>query len=590
MGSVAMTRENQNSTEHVRVAGSKRLSVSRRHAIKGLALASLGGGVANAVIRKPGLAVRGSGYPTAVQFAGDVIRATAKSPGAETESGRVRGYSRKGINIFKGIPYGADSGGENRFLPSKKPLPWTGVRASLYPSHVCPQPSFTTNSGDEALWLFMWEEGVRKEDCLSLNIWTPGLDNAKRPVMVWLHGGAYTMGSSAESPSYDGENLARNGDVVIVSLNHRLGVFGYLNLAEYGEEYANSGANGLLDIVCGLEWIRDNIANFGGDPNRVTIFGQSGGGMKVTVLMAMPPAKGLFHSAIVQSGSLLGAVTPEDSLEMTWKLLKKLEVNGKDLSQLKKVPADRLLEVAMGVNALHGPIGLPGIVDFRHSALLKSWAPVAGNSAIPDQPFHSKAPQCSVDVPLIVCTTLNEFTNGVDKPDCFNMTEDELKAKVGAAWPDRVDAILKVYRKSSPESNAFQLWSAIAASTARAMALEQCRMKAEQKAAPAFSCRFDWQSPVLDGRVMALHGMDLSFVFDNTSKFENMTGDGPEARTLAKRMSRAWIRFATSRDPNHSGIPTWKPFDPFTQGTMVWDNECSFREHVDDECITVTSA
>lgn len=355
---------------------------TRRDLIKSLALASVAGGIGSHSAAGS-TASAASGYPKLAPTTRDPVQATGTGPAVETQFGRIRGYIRKGIHTFKGIPYAADTSGANRFLPAQKPKPWSGIRPCLFPSHVCPQPSFTANSGDEYLWLFMWDEGVHKEDCLSLNVWTPGVDNAKRPVMVWLHGGAYTMGSSTESPSYDGENLARNGDVVMVSLNHRLGVFGFLNLAEYGDQYANSGANGMLDIVAGLQWVRDNIANFGGDPNRVTIFGQSGGGMKVTVLMAMPPAKGLFHRAIVQSGSLLGAVTPDDSLVMTAKLLEKLEITGRDLSKLNQISADELLNVAMGVNAMRGPVGRQGIVDYRQSALLKSWAPVAGNAAIP---------------------------------------------------------------------------------------------------------------------------------------------------------------------------------------------------------------
>jgi para-nitrobenzyl esterase len=235
------------------------------------------------------------------------------------------------------------------------------------------------------------------------------------------------------------------------------------------------------------------------------------------------------------------------------------------------------------------PVSSRGIVDWRHSALLQGWAPVSGNAAIPEQPFNPKAPECSANVPVIVCTTLNEFVNGVGQPDCFKMTEEELKANVEKAWPGKAAAIVETYRRSYPGANHFQLWSVIAASSSREMSLEQCRLKTEQKAGPAYCCRFDWQSPVLDGRPMAQHGMDLAFVFDNTAKFENMTGDGAAARALAARMSQAWIQFARSGNPNHSGIPRWKPFDPATNGTMLFDDECAFCEHLDDECQKVTS-
>jgi para-nitrobenzyl esterase len=517
----------------------------------------------------------------------DPVRVSATNPVVETEYGKVRGYVRNGICTFKGIPFAADTSGVNRFMPAQKPQPWTGVRSCLYPGHVCPQPSFTANAGDEYSWIFSWEEGVRKEDCLSLNVWTQGMDNGKRPVMVWLHGGGFTMGSSTESPSNDGENLARRGDVVMVSLNHRLGVFGHLNLAQYGDRYANSGAVGMLDIVTALEWVRNNIANFGGDPGRVTIFGQSGGGGKVSTLMAMPSAKGLFHRAIVQSGSMLGAVTPEYSIGMTEKLLKNLGLSGTEIDKLQQIPADQLLATASKLEA--APVTATGIIDYRHPALFKGWAPVAGNAALPEQPFNPKAPEVSATVPMIVGTTLNEFINGVDNPDCFKMTEEELRAKVRNVWPDRVDAIVAAYRKNLPGANSFQLWSVIGASSPRSMSIEQCRLKAEQKAAPAFCFRFDWQTPILDGRPMAQHGSDMAFAFDNTARFENMTGDGPAARALAARMSEAWIQFARTGDPNHVGIPHWKPFDPSTNGTMVFDNACAFREHLDDECLKLTA-
>jgi len=272
---------------------------------------------------------------------------------------------------------------------------------------------------------------------------------------------------------------------------------------------------------------------------------------------------------------------------MTEKLLRNLDISGKDVNKIHQVSTDRLLEAASGVGM--PPVSSRGIVDWRHSALLQGWAPVSGNAAIPEQPFNPKAPVCSASVPVIVCTTLNEFVNGVGQPDCFKMTEEELKANVEKAWPGKAAAIVETYRRSYPGANRFQLWSVIAASSSREMSLEQCRLKVEQKASPAYCCRFDWQSPVLDGRPMAQHGMDLAFVFDNTAKFENMTGDGAEARALAARMSQAWIQFARSGNPNHSGIPRWKPFDPATKGTMLFDNECAFCEHLDDECQKVTS-
>src|SRR5690242_2448646 len=243
----------------------------------------------------------------------------------ETTAGKVRGYTRNGIHTFKGIPYAASTGGSSRFLSPAKPIPWTGVRSSMYYGQVCPQGPRAGWSVDENAFMFEWDDGQPGEDCLRVNVWTPGLnDNRKRPVLFWIHGGGYTAGSGQELKSYDGENLARRGDVVVVSVNHRLNSLGYLNLAEFGERWASSANAGMLDLVASLEWVRDNIANFGGDPNSVTIFGQSGGGSKVGVLMAMPSAQGLFHRAIVESGSSLRQSTPEMSQKLAAGLLSEL--------------------------------------------------------------------------------------------------------------------------------------------------------------------------------------------------------------------------------------------------------------------------
>jgi len=277
----------------------------------------------------------------------------------------------------------------------------------------------------------------------------------------------------------------------------------------------------------------------------------------------------------------------DSSSAMAKKLLTKFDLGAADVDKLHDIPFDRLLKTASELDPI--PVTPAGIIDFRHSALLKGWAPVAGNAAVPEQPFEPNAPELSASVPLMVGCTLNEFINGIDQPDCFKMTAGELEAKVRRVWPERVDAILKTYRANLPGANNFELWSVIGASSVRAMALEQARRKAVQNAAPAYCFRFDWQTPVLDGRPMAFHCSELAFVFDNTARCENMTGNGPEARNLAARMSQAWIHFARTGDPNHPGIPHWKPFDPTTNGTMVFNDGCVFRKHLDDECLKATS-
>ncbi len=563
-----------------------KIKASRRDVMKGLALAAAAGGFGPAMLSEAAAAPADIGYPKPAPTTGDVIRASDSNPEVETAHGRIRGYVRNGIYTFKAIPYGADTSGANRFMPPQKPSPWTGTRPCLYHGYVSPQSPRSGWENNEESWLFSWDDGIQNEDCLNLNVWTEGLDNGKRPVMVWLHGGGFSAGSSTELPSYDGESLARRG-VVLVSVNHRLNVFGYLNLAAFGENYALSSNVGMLDIVASLEWVRDNISRFGGDPGRVTIFGQSGGGGKVTALMAMPAATGLFHRAIVESGSLLRGGTMEGSHALAEKLLKQLNLSASDVDKLQQLPFADLEKAAAEATAFHMPAS--GVIDFRHIGNRLGWAPVAGNAALPDQPFDPKAPSMSASVPMIVGNTLNEFINGINKPDAFKMTSEELQANVSKLWKDKAGDVVAVFRKSFPNANNFQLWSAIGASMVRSTALEQVRRKADLKAAPAYSYRFDWQTPVLDARPMAFHCSELAFVFDNTARCENMTGNGVAARALANKMSEAWIHFAASGDPNHPGIPHWKPFDPTTNGTMVFDDECAFREHLDDDCQKVIS-
>src|SRR5712692_2916915 len=252
-----------------------------------------------------------SAAPRVTGGGGSIIIAPSSKPVVDTTAGKVRGYIAREIYTFKGIPYGAPTGGANRFMPPTKVTPWTGLRSSMYYGQVSPQGPRAGWKNDEESFMFEWDDGQFGEDCLRVNVWTQGVnDNRKRPVMVWLHGGGFSAGSGQELKAYDGESLARRGDVVMVSLNHRLNALGHLNLVAYGSKYEASGNAGMLDIVLALEWVRDNVGNFGGDPSNVTIFGQSGGGSKVSTLMAMPSAKGLFHKAVIESGSVLRQNTP----------------------------------------------------------------------------------------------------------------------------------------------------------------------------------------------------------------------------------------------------------------------------------------
>ncbi len=555
--------------------------LDRRDVLKGLAT-GVSGGVLYAAMPSQAHAAEkaNAGYPAAPSAAGDVIFATSGDPVVETTSGRVRGYTRRGIYTFKGIPYADDTGGANRFMPPQKAKPWSGVRSSMQFGDVCPQPARTGWKNDEEAWLFSWNDGVPGEDCLRVNVWTPGInDGKKRPVMVWLHGGGYTAGSGQELLSYDGENLARRGDVVVVTLNHRLNVFGYLNLAQYGSRYQDSANVGMLDIVAALEWVRDNIGGFGGDPNVVTIFGQSGGGGKVTALMAMPSAKGLFHRAIVESGSLAFGQTEEASSKLAAALLAKLGLDGASVDKLQQIPVEQLEAAAVAVT--EHPMPRTGIIDFRRIGAMLGWAPVVDGRVLPRQPFTPDAPAISANVPLLVGTTLNEFVTAINHPEFMEMTETQLHGRVVEGFGQNADHIIAAAKSVYPNANPFELWSVIAVSGVRASALTQARVKAAQGGAPAYCYQFTWQAPVLNGRPMAFHCSELAFVFDNTDRCENMTGGGPAARALAAKMSEAWIHFARTGDPNHPGLPHWAPLTAETNATMIFDTECELRNRYD---------
>ncbi len=547
--------------------------VSRRRLLKCSVIAA----AASVVPRSASAAAQ---YPAPASPKDDRIVAHANYAVVETASGKVRGSSRNDIFTFKGIPYAASTAGAARFLPPQKPAPWTSLRSSLTYGQVSPQPARTGWADDEVAWLFNWDDGQPGEDCLRLNVWSPGLDNRKRPVMFWLHGGGYTAGSGQELPSYDGENLARRGDVVVVSINHRLNVLGYLNLADYGSQYADSANVGMLDIVAALQWVRDNIAGFGGDPGTVTIFGQSGGGGKVSTLMAMPSAKGLFHRAIVESGSTLRVGSEETSRATAAALMKELGLDKGSVEKLHEVPIAQL--EAAGV-AVTRPPRLTGVPNFSRMSDRPGWYPVMDGRIVAQQPFDPQGSPLSASVPLIAGRTLTEFTRGMNRPDACELTK-----RAAEAFPQRATQVIDSFRQLYPSANPFQLWSVIATSGVRRNVVEQCLRKAAQNAAPAYCYQFAWQTPVLDARPMSFHCSELAFVFNNTDRCDRMTGGGEAARALSAKMSDAWIAFARTGDPNTKGLPHWKPFSDAERTTMVFNDVCEAKDNLDTESLKLT--
>jgi para-nitrobenzyl esterase len=501
--------------------------------------------------------------------------ASAHNAVADTTAGKVRGYTRNNIQTFKGIPYGAPTGGENRFMPPKKPAAWEGVRDCLVYGPISPQKTDNGWLQEEYGFLYQWVDGFQDEDCLRLNVWTPKLNGGKkRPVMFWIHGGGFFSGSSQEHPSYDGENLCKLGDVVVVSINHRLNVFGYLDLSDYGKQYASSGNVGMLDIVASLEWVRDNIANFGGDKDNVTIFGQSGGGTKVITLMAMPSAKGLFHRAISQSNSIVQVATHEYATQITAHVLADLGITRDRIAEIHQVKPTRLTEA---ITAAEHKMGSTVPADVGRSGL----QPVVDGHILPTQPFDPVAPAISANVPFMVGTTRNEASASINNAPIEDITEDGLKKKIIDKYGEKGNHIYEVLRKAHPAVKPVEILSFISAQNP--VAYLQASRKAALNSAPAYLYMFAWHTPMLDGRPRSFHCSEIPFAFGNTDKCENYTGASEEARKLGDKVAKAWINFARHGNPNHEGLPKWPAFKDANGAMMVFNNTCEVRNDPDGE-------
>ena len=500
---------------------------------------------------------------SALVMAGSVIGPKAvwgetNSPVATTTSGKVRGFVQDGVNVFKGISYGDDTA-KWRFMPPVKPVAWTGVRDALAFGPQAPQP-IHARTGRSAFSPLDEANPINSEDCLHLNVWTAGLrDGRKRPVMVYIHGGAYSS-SSSNGPVYDGIRLVKRGDVVVVTMNHRLNLFGYMYLAKLGgPEFADSGNVGQLDLVLMLEWVRDNIAEFGGDPSRVMIFGQSGGGAKCATLMAMPAAKGLFHRVVTMSGQQLTARTQEHATESAEAVLAAIALsrtNLEDIRDPQKVPMEKLV-AAMRAGKYFGP--------------------VLDGHALPRDPFSPDAPSISAEVPMILGNAHDETRLLIGGGDAalFSLTWEELpirleryRAFLGTL---KVADIVADYRKWYPAYSPSDVFFAVTTAfrSWHGMVIESDRRAAQR--GPTWAYNFVWKSPVDGGKWAAPHTMDIPFAFDNVEIAASMTGGGADAQKVADQVSETFIAFARTGDPDNKTIPKWPRYDLAKRPTMMWD-------------------
>src|SRR5215472_12355730 len=543
-----------------------RTALTRRQALFLSATAGLSLATANSAVASDSIKTGAHQEPGNVS--------TPRSAIAKTQYGKLRGFLDGGVLTFKGVPYGQTTAGENRWLPARPPAPWTDEYQALTYGANCPQTLHPWTSIEQT-FLFDWDDGWLSEDMLKLNIWTPSL-TGKRPVMFYMHGGGYTFGSSYDLPSHEGAQMARHHDVVQVSVNHRLNVLGFFDAAEIGgSEYEDSANVGMTDLVAALKWVHNNIENFGGDPDRVMIYGQSGGGSKVTTLMGMPSAVGLFHRASAQSGGGGNIPTKEQQREVARVMMKDLGLAPNDIASLQKIEWAKLNAAGNAAAAKINPPGPPFMGPGAPGHPRVGWSPCVDGKVINMRSFFDAAPEISKNVPMLVGSVSEEGNRMSSHP-----TEDEWHANLAKAYgEEKATAIISTLKKSYPKKKIQTLSymcggaGGLNGLSMRNNVVKMAKLKHDLTAAAAYAYYFTWQTPILDGVPGAWHTAELQFCFDNTKRCEQGTGNTPEAQALAKKMASSWAAFAATGNPSMPGL-NWQPTAPETNATMVWDNDC----------------
>lgn len=501
----------------------------------------------------------------------------------QTQAGKVQGYVQNGVVTYKGVPYAT----AERFMPPQKVANWQGEKLALTYGNVCPQVPMFAHT-----YFFSGPEMIEGESCQNLNVWSPSVsDGKKRAVMVWIHGGGFQSGASNDLDSYDGANLARTGDVVVVSVNHRLNAMGFLDLSAYGDQFKQSVNLGMQDLVASLEWVKENIAQFGGDPNNVTIFGESGGGAKVLTLMAMPSAKGLFHKGIVQSGATgtLGTSLTEPNIgrKVSAQTLQNLGVKPTALSELSNFTPKQINDAASkALKQVAEELKIPAMLGMGYNL---SWRPTLDGDYIPQHPVGEKYPEIAKDIPLLIGSNLTEWQSfplqldlqNSQKSNRFTWTESETMDRLKAKYGDKTDEIVAAFREAYP--NRMIADALYVDSFLRTPALKTARLKADQKGAPVYQYLFTWDTPVFNGVPMSYHTAEIAFVFNNIERMAQATGGGKDAQVLADKMSRAWTNFAKTGNPNAEGLPQWDAYTRENGKVMIFDNQPEVKQHHDEK-------